>query len=60
MNYLGDPDKTYTTGDGSVLRSYTGKDIEEFRTLCRLLTAQGWECLSDYAENGSVFATYRK
>ena len=60
MDYLGEPNEIYTTGDGSVLRSYTGKDIEEFRTLCRFLTAQGWECLSDYTENGSVFATYRK
>ena len=60
MDYLGEPNEIYTTGDGSVLRSYTGKDIEEFRTLCRFLTVQGWECLSDYTENGSVFATYRK
>ena len=48
MNYLGDPDKTYTTGDGSVLRSYTVKDFVEFPTLGRFLTAQGWVCLSDY------------
>lgn len=60
MKYLGEPSATYTTGDGSVLRSYQGKDLGELQTLCRLLESQGWECVSRYGKSGSEFATYKK
>lgn len=60
MTYLGAPSATYTTGDGSVLRSYKEKNLEELNTLCRLLKSQGWECVSRYGKSGSEFATYKK
>lgn len=59
MKELGAPDKTYTTGDGSVLWSYEGKSSEDFNTLCNRAEARGWKCVSRYSKNGSEFATYQ-
>ena len=58
LSYLGAAAQSYTNGDGSVLRSWTGKDAGTFRTLCAFLEAQGYTSYSSHAQNGSLFATY--
>lgn len=60
MNYLGGASSAYETGDGAVLRSYTGKGEDEFLSLCAFLEAQGWEPISSLDENNSRFTTYSK
>ena len=58
MSYLGEATQTYTNGDGSILRSYTGKNDETFGSVCAFAQAQGYLLYSEHEQDGSRFATY--
>ena len=58
--YLGEATQTYENGDGSVLRSYTGKTKTEFYNVCAILEGKGYTLYSRSEKNGSLFATYTK
>ena len=48
MSYLGEADQTYTNGDGSILRSYNGKNDDTFASMCAFAQAQGYLLYSEH------------
>lgn len=57
---LGQFDKRYVNGDGSVLTSYAGKSAFHFSELCGILRADGYRLYSEFQKNRNQFATYTK